>query len=285
MQNRRGFGRETSNDMIPKENSEMHRQNKLVGVARPSSALKAVCVSAALTLALGACSSSGWFGSGSDAQGEQAQDRPREGGEDRPNLSSVPGERPAASSQEQREVIYQGLYNDRDNARHYEGPVAREGTQTASAETADLSRARIVNPRNRQEVEFNERRAAALRQLCGELDLQCAGDRIARIQFGQGETTLPAGSGSTIINAGRFARVTRSNLLIVGHTVINSGESDEVLNQRSQQRAQAVANGLTRLGFPADQVRVVARGRQQPLTRDPENDAQNSRVDIYFQQR
>jgi outer membrane protein OmpA-like peptidoglycan-associated protein len=234
-----------------------------------------------LALALGGCSS-GWFGSSNDSSNAEA--RQQEGGEDRPNLSSVPGERPEASSQEQREVIYQGLYNDRENARHFEGPVAREGTQTASAETADLSRARIVNPRNRQEVEFNERRAAAIRELCRRLELTCAGNRIARVQFAPGQTTLPAGSGGTIINAGRFARATESRLLIVGHTAINSGESDDVLNQRSQQRAQAIANGLVRLGFPTNQIRVVGRGRQQPVTRNPENDAQNSRVDIYFQQ-
>lgn len=102
---------------------------------RSARRLRASVAAVALTTLLAGCSSAPdwadpgeWF---SDSEAPEASSRPNrqaEPAEGFPNLSSVPGEAPAASSSADRESLNEGLTADRSNARYSDQPLTAEST-------------------------------------------------------------------------------------------------------------------------------------------------------------
>jgi len=175
-----------------------------------------------------------------------------------PKLASVPDKKPDVATQRQRMSIQEGLFADRRNARYLEGgPVAGYGKAPDRVSSAAV-RAEIIRP--------GSARAAARRGPVRKID----GVRIVRsglvaaVRFAKGNTSLPPGSGRTIVRIAQLQRVLQGTITLVGRTAPGESAASAV------SRARSVANGLVTLGVPGNKIRVRSGG------------ASASRVDVFI---
>jgi len=214
-----------------------------MGAAEPKSSgnrYRTLVMLVAGALALGACST----GSKDKAKDVPGAKKPF------PKLATVPDKKPDVATERQRMRIQEGLFADRRNARYLEGggPKAGYGKASDKITTADV-RAQIINPRRAGAAGA----AARVRTVDGVRIVRSG--FIARVRFAKGSTSLPAGSGRTIVRIAQLQRVLQSTITVVGRAAPGEG------NDAALARARAVANGLVTLGVPGNKVRVRAGGR------------------------
>jgi outer membrane protein OmpA-like peptidoglycan-associated protein len=115
----------------------------------------------------------------------------------------------------------------------------------------------------------------------------------AEIIYFRGDSTrLPAGARNQVRDAVAAFRATggAGSLKVVGHASSRTGNMTverhmEVIFQKSQERANAVAQALIRAGIPADRVQIEAVGDSQPIYYEsmPKGEDGNRRAEIYVQ--
>ncbi|MCY4311809.1 MAG: hypothetical protein OXC54_10975 [Rhodospirillaceae bacterium] len=212
---------------------------ELIRCVKPQAAKQGVCLALILTGAatLSACSTQSLKEKGQDVPGAQNPF---------PKLASVPDKPPDAATERQRMTIQEGLFADRRNARYLEGGGPRAGYRNVSdrVTTADV-RAQIINPRRPD--------AAATRTVDGVRIVRSG--FVAAVRFARGNTSLPTGSGRTIVRIAQLQRVLQSTITVVGRAA--AGEESAA----ALARARTVANGLLTLGVPDEKVRVRAGKR------------------------
>ncbi len=234
---------------------------------------------AALALALiatvGGCS---WFRS-SDSK---TANKPVPGADKKyPNLSTVPDKRPDPGTSRQRLKIIEGLYADRQNARYIDdGPVAgRTNTATggSNVKTQVFTPGTFVatgNTGGRTARRAPPRPALRIRQ----------GGYVVTITFPNGSTTLPPGSGSTVVQVAELYRWSGgTKILVVGHSMTAASIDATTKRNRSIARANVVAQGLINLGVPREQIGLAVLDGTRPRYREAAQDGRNSRVDIFIQ--
>ena len=192
-----------------------------------------------------------------------------------PNLSTVPKSRPNVGTTQQRLEIEQGLYADRRNARHVDGPRAGDEERGGLPTTGGGNvRAQVITPgagggavAQRGRV----RRTAARRP---NLALRVGrGGYVTTIFFPNDATTLPPGAGRKIVQVARLHRYAGGTVQVVGHAVKGGSAA------KSAARARIVARGLISLGVPRGRIRAAnARDRQARF----KDNSRNSRVDIFI---
>jgi outer membrane protein OmpA-like peptidoglycan-associated protein len=115
---------------------------------------------------------------------------------------------------------------------------------------------------------------------------------VATIYFPGDRTTLPASARAQIREAVTLFRANGGNgsIKVVGHASSRTANMSverhlEVIFQKSQARANAVAQALIRAGIPADKVIVEAVGDSQPIYYEsmPKGEAGNRRAEIFVQ--
>ena len=114
----------------------------------------------------------------------------------------------------------------------------------------------------------------------------------ATIYFSGDRTTLPASARNQVREAVAAFRANGGNgtIKVVGHASSRTANMPverhlEVIFQKSQARANAVAQALIRAGIPADKVIVEAVGDSQPIYYEsmPKGEAGNRRAEIFVQ--
>lgn len=114
----------------------------------------------------------------------------------------------------------------------------------------------------------------------------------AIVYFNGDGTSLPAGARAQVRDAVAAFRASGSygSVKVVGHASSRTADMPverhlEVIFQKSQARANAVAQALIRAGIPADRVRVEVVGDSQPVYYEsmPKGEAGNRRAEIYVQ--
>lgn len=114
----------------------------------------------------------------------------------------------------------------------------------------------------------------------------------ATIYFSGDRTTLPASARNQVREAVAAFRANGGNgtIKVVGHASSRTANMSverhlEVIFQKSQARANAVAQALIRAGIPADKVIVEAVGDSQPIYYEsmPKGEAGNRRAEIFVQ--
>ena len=115
----------------------------------------------------------------------------------------------------------------------------------------------------------------------------------ATVYFSGDGTTLPASARNQVRDAVAAFRANGGNgtIKVVGHASSRTPNMSverhlEVIFQKSQARANAVAQALIRAGIPADKVIVEAVGDSQPIYYEsmPKGEAGNRRAEIFVQQ-
>lgn len=252
----------------------------------------------AVGLALGGCS---WF-----SKDEPKAANPRVDATDPkapyPKLASVPDKRPDTTTPAQRLQIQEGLMADRDNARHVDGPVAGQDNRPIATTDpkADIKPTVFMPPTAAEVAQrqaMAERNAAIQAQQAAnrppprQLELSVGRDGfVTGIAFAPDATTLPPGSGRTIVNIAELHRAVGGKIRIVGHSVTAALDADPAQDRakkmaQAEARARAVAGGLISLGVKADDIRLVSMGDSQPVgpKGDASKDAQNSRVTVFIE--
>ena len=114
----------------------------------------------------------------------------------------------------------------------------------------------------------------------------------ATVYFTGDRTTLPASARNQVREAVAAFRAVGGNgtIKVVGHASSRTANMSverhlEVIFQKSQARANAVAQALIRAGVPADKVIVEAVGDSQPIYYEsmPKGEAGNRRAEIFVQ--
>src|SRR6185312_4600084 len=114
----------------------------------------------------------------------------------------------------------------------------------------------------------------------------------AVIYFAGDGTSLPASARAQMREAVAAFRATggRGTIKVVGHASSRTGNMSverhmEVIFQKSQARANAVAQALIRAGVPAAKVQIEAVGDSQPIYYEsmPKGEAGNRRAEIFLQ--
>jgi outer membrane protein OmpA-like peptidoglycan-associated protein len=112
------------------------------------------------------------------------------------------------------------------------------------------------------------------------------------IYFAGDGTSLPASAHNQVREAVLAFRATggAGSIKVVGHASSRTGNMPverhlEVIFQKSQARANAVAQALIRAGVPADKVQIEAVGDSQPIYYEsmPKGEDGNRRAEIYVQ--
>lgn len=205
---------------------------------------------AVLTLALGACSTL--------SSKEKAKDVPG-AKKPFPNLASVPDKKPDVATERQRMKIQEGLFADRRNARYLEGGPRAGYGRAPDKVSSDAVRAEIINPGRARAASGGA--ARRVRTVDGVRIVRAG--FIARVNFAKNDTSLPSGSGRTIVRIAQLQRVLQSTITVIGRAA--PGES----RGAGLTRARAVANGLVTLGVPGNKIRVRSGGTSA------------ARVDVY----
>jgi outer membrane protein OmpA-like peptidoglycan-associated protein len=191
-----------------------------------------------------------------------------------PNLASVPNKRPKIGTTQQRLEIEQGLYADRRNARHVDGPQAGDEERGRTATTGGQKvTPRVITPvragRNpgggRRAVRQVRRPSLALRVR--------RGGYVTTIFFPNDATTLPPGGGRLIVQVAELHRYTGGTVRVVGHAIKGGSAA------KAAARAKVVSNGLISLGVPRARIRAASAGDRQARYKD---NNKNSRVDIFI---
>ena len=235
-----------------------------------------MAVSAVGLLAAGCSSSSKDEPTAAAAKSNDAKVRRKPPGENKayPNLSTVPKSRPNVGTTQQRLEIEQGLYADRRNARHVDGPRAGDEERGGVATTTGRNvRAQVITPGAGGAVarRGGVRRAAARRP---DLALRVGrGGYVTTIFFPNDATTLPPGAGRKIVQVARLHRYAGGRVQVVGHALKGGSAA------KSAARARIVARGLISLGVPQGRVRAANAGDRQARYKD---NSRNSRVDIFI---
>ncbi len=190
-----------------------------------------------------------------------------------PNLASVPNKRPDVGTTQQRLEIEQGLYADRRNARHVDGPRAGDEERGRPATTAGQKvTPQVITPVRAGGVPRGRR--AARRVLRPDLALKIRRDGyVTTVFFPNDATTLPPGGGRQIVQVAELHRYTGGTVRVVGHA-IKGGSAG-----KAAARAKIVANGLISLGVPRGRIRAANAGDRQARYKD---NNKNSRVDIFI---
>ena len=112
------------------------------------------------------------------------------------------------------------------------------------------------------------------------------------IYFSGDSTTLPAAASAKVREAAAAFRATGGSGLVkvIGHASSRTGNMSverhlEVIFQKSQARANAVAQALIKAGVPADKVQIEAVGDSQPIYYEsmPKGEEGNRRAEIFVQ--
>lgn len=115
---------------------------------------------------------------------------------------------------------------------------------------------------------------------------------VATVYFSGDRTTLPASARNQVREAVAVFRANggSGSIKVVGHASSRTANMSverhlEVIFQKSQARANAVAQALIRAGVPADKVIVEAVGDSQPIYYEsmPKGEAGNRRAEIFVQ--
>ncbi|HEX2762025.1 MAG TPA: OmpA family protein [Rhizomicrobium sp.] len=115
---------------------------------------------------------------------------------------------------------------------------------------------------------------------------------VATVYFSGDRTTLPASARNQVREAVAVFRANggTGSIKVVGHASSRTANMSverhlEVIFQKSQARANAVAQALIRAGVPADKVIVEAVGDSQPIYYEsmPKGEAGNRRAEIFVQ--
>lgn len=178
---------------------------------------------------------------------EKARDIPG-GKKPFPKLASVPEKKPDVATERQRMKIQEGLFADRRNARYLEsGPVAGYGKAPSTVSGAAV-RAEIIRPGSARAAGG----ARAVRTIDGVRIVRAG--FIAAVRFAKGNTSLPPGSGRTIVRIAQLQRVLQGTITLVGKRAPGESAASAV------SRARSVANGLVTLGVPGNKIRVRSGG-------------------------
>lgn len=234
-------------------------------------------LAASLIAAVAGCS---WVRGSSD---KQTAAKPVPGADKKyPNLSTVPDKRPDSGTSRQRLRIVEGLYSDRQNARYIDdGPVAGK-TNAVTGDGGASVKPQVFTPG----TFVAAGNTGGARQPAGprpELRIR-QGGYVVTITFPNGSTTLPAGSGRTVVQVAELFRWSGgSKILVVGHSVTDKGVDAATKRSRSVARANVVAQGLINLGVPNDKIGLAALDDTRPRHRDAAKDGENSRVDIFIE--
>ena len=114
----------------------------------------------------------------------------------------------------------------------------------------------------------------------------------AIVYFPGDSTGLPKAARNQVRDAVAAFRAGGGNgiVKVVGHSSSRTGNMTverhlEVIFQKSQARANAVAQALIKAGVPADKVQIEAVGDSQPIYYEsmPKGEAGNRRAEIYVQ--
>ena len=114
----------------------------------------------------------------------------------------------------------------------------------------------------------------------------------AIVYFTGDGTSLPAGARSQIRDAVSVFQASggAGSIKVVGHASSRTANMPverhlEVIFQKSQARANAVAQALIRAGIPADRVQIEAVGDSQPIFYEsmPKGEDGNRRAEIFVQ--
>ncbi len=191
-----------------------------------------------------------------------------------PNLASVPKKRPDVGTTQQRLEIEQGLYADRRNARHVDGPRAGDEERGRSATTGGQKvKARVITPGRAAAFRPGGGRGAA-RVRRPNLALRVGrGGYVTTIFFPNDATTLPPGAGRRIVQVAELHRYSGGTVRVVGHA-IKGGTAT-----KAAARARIVARGLISLGVPRGRIQAANAGDRQARYKD---NTRNSRVDIFI---
>lgn len=110
----------------------------------------------------------------------------------------------------------------------------------------------------------------------------------AIIYFPGDSTNLPKAAQAKVREAVAAFRATGGSVKVVGHSSSRTGDMTverhlEVIFQKSQARANAVAQALIKAGVPADRVQIEAVGDSQPIFYEsmPKGEAGNRRAEIF----
>jgi outer membrane protein OmpA-like peptidoglycan-associated protein len=112
------------------------------------------------------------------------------------------------------------------------------------------------------------------------------------IYFAGDGTSLPASARNQVREVVSAFRATggAGSIKVVGHASSRTGNMPverhlEVIFQKSQARANAVAQALIRAGVPADRVQIEAVGDSQPIYYEsmPKGEDGNRRAEIFLQ--
>ena len=116
-----------------------------------------------------------------------------------------------------------------------------------------------------------------------------AGASLGRVLFANNSSKLSSDDDNILANIAKVQKERGGVLRVVGHASSRTKDLDplrhRLLNFRlSLARAQAVANGLVRLGVPAKDVVVEARADNEPVYYEfmPAGEAGNRRAEIYL---
>ena len=110
----------------------------------------------------------------------------------------------------------------------------------------------------------------------------------AIIYFPGDSTNLPKAAQAKVREAVAAFRASGGTVKVVGHSSSRTGDMTverhlEVIFQKSQARANAVAQALIKAGVPADRVQIEAVGDSQPIFYEsmPKGEAGNRRAEIF----
>lgn len=123
----------------------------------------------------------------------------------------------------------------------------------------------------------------------GALPLPSNSTRVATIQFPNGSDALSSHDRKILNDVARLQKQSNGVLRVVGHASQRTRNMDPsqhaLTNLRvSEQRANKIANMLTRLGVSSNQVLVAAVGDNEPVFLEvmPSGEAGNRRAEIYL---
>ncbi len=232
------------------------------------------------------------------AASERAEPIP---GADRPfpRLGEVPGAPPPVADIERRRQLADSLAAERANARYSEQTIAAARAADGSAPSAPMppQSAPPPPPYEAQSEAYESTyqdafaRSAETAMAPPESGRVASTGRVhvAVIYFGSGSSKLSGSDKDVLRQVVQLYRNHGGQLRVVGHASGPTGKADiaeqKILNYRmSEDRAQAVAQELMRLGVRPEQVIVNAVSDTQRIYAEdtPVGEAANRRADIYI---
>ena len=113
--------------------------------------------------------------------------------------------------------------------------------------------------------------------------------KVAVIQFPRAGAELDEGTRDILSQVAAYAQQARANVMLFGYSSVSielaaGGSANEAARNIAAARLRAVGVALAKDGVPVDRIRLIARGRLDPvyLETGPTGEAGNRRVEIWF---